>query len=57
MFIPTDIDCVIEPAVSGTVASTLTAPYMHDGSILTLDEAVAAELYRRADGRGLAIWR
>ncbi len=33
----------------------LTAPYMHDGSIATLREAVEREIYYRSLSRGMAI--
>lgn len=32
-----------------------TAPYMHDGSVATLDKAVEREIYYRSLGRGRAV--
>lgn len=51
---PADIGKFRTPSLRGVA---LTAPYMHDGSIATLEEAVEHELYYRAlkDGRPILL--
>ncbi|KAB7765682.1 cytochrome c peroxidase [Xanthomonas sp. LMG 12462] len=49
---PADLGAFRTPSLRNVA---LTAPYMHDGSVATLDKAVEREIYYRSLGRGRAV--